>query len=230
MTTSVLDCCNNHIILGKTVTCLQSSSRVELGCKNGMGGLQLLQPLSRATTTIGRFHFLHFDVLFTQIAQFFHCVPLKRAIWSSKTLSIEQFCYLKKRVKWRHVTSRRVTPFPNWGGRKGKILRRRSVCRRLRSVASGFRAVWPDLSNFRHFGKSLPVFGKFLTVHLLLGKILSWRGQIFGIIGLIFIIANGQILKNNLSIWPHWFRVTPSTSFSCCQPTIALNCLSRRKL
>ena len=53
-------------------------------------------------------------------------------------------------------------------------------------------------------GKILQVFGSFLTVYLLFGKILSIIWQICEIIGLIFIAANGQILKNNLTIWSHW--------------------------
>ena len=37
-----------------------------------------------------------------------------------------------------------------------------------------------------------------------LAKMLSLLWQIRYIIGLIFIVANGQILKNNLTIWSHW--------------------------
>ena len=64
-------------------------------------------------------------------------------------------------------------------------------------------AVWPDLEKFRQFGKTLQVFGKFLTVHFLFGKILSLLWQICVIIGLVFILENGQILKNNKAIWSH---------------------------
>ena len=46
-------------------------------------------------------------------------------------------------------------------------------------------AVWPDLAKFRHFGI-------FLTVYF-----------VFDNIVLIFIVANGQILKNNLIILSH---------------------------
>ena len=46
------------------------------------------------------------------------------------------------------------------------------------------------------------VIGKFLTVYFLFGKMLSLLWQIWYIIGLIFIVANGQILKNNLTIYP----------------------------
>ena len=35
---------------------------------------------------------------------------------------------------------------------------------------------------------------------------LSLLWQICDIIGLIFIVANGQILKTNLTIWSHWLR------------------------
>ena len=49
----------------------------------------------------------------------------------------------------------------------------------------------------------LQVFGKFLTVYFLFCKILSLLGQICDIIGPIFIVANGQILTNNLTIWSH---------------------------
>ena len=53
--------------------------------------------------------------------------------------------------------------------------------------------MWPDFAKFRHFGKSLQVFG----------KMLSLLGQIFNIIVLIFIVANGPLVKNNLTIWSH---------------------------
>ena len=56
--------------------------------------------------------------------------------------------------------------------------------------------MWPDLAKFRHFGK-------FLTVYFLFGKMLSLLWQICDIIGLIFGVANGQILKNFLTIWSH---------------------------
>ena len=44
----------------------------------------------------------------------------------------------------------------------------------------------------------------FLTVYFLLGTMLSLLWRISHIIGLIFTVANGQILKNNLTIWSHW--------------------------
>ena len=82
-----------------------------------------------------------------------------------------------------------------------------NVCT-LKPSYFNFRAVWPDLAKFCHFGKSFPVSGKFLTVYFLVGKILSWLWQFCDIIGLIFIAANGQILKNNLTIWSQCFRDT----------------------
>ena len=74
-----------------------------------------------------------------------------------------------------------------------------------------FCSVWPDLTKFRHFGKSWQIFGKFLTVYFLPGKLLSPPWQIYVIFGLNFIAANGQILKNNLTIWSHWFCSTGKT-------------------
>ena len=73
--------------------------------------------------------------------------------------------------------------------------------------------VWPDLAKFRHFGKNLQVVDQFLMVYFVFGKIMSLPWQICDNIGLIFIVANGQILKNNLTIWSH------------CQPPLKLICL-----
>ena len=44
-----------------------------------------------------------------------------------------------------------------------------------------------------------------MTVYFFLGKMLSLLWQICDIIGHFFIVANGQILKNNLTIRPHCF-------------------------
>ena len=55
---------------------------------------------------------------------------------------------------------------------------------------------------FATFGKSLKVFGKFLTFYFLFGKMLSLLWQSCEIIWLIFIGAN-----NNLIIWLHcWHK------------------------
>ena len=61
--------------------------------------------------------------------------------------------------------------------------------------------VWPDWAKFCHFGR-------FFRVYLLSGKMLSLLWQICDIIGLIFIVANGQVLNNNLTIWSYrpWWR------------------------
>ena len=61
-------------------------------------------------------------------------------------------------------------------------------------------AVWPDLAKFHHFR----CIGKSLTVCFLFGKMLSQLWQTCYIIFQIFTVANGQILKNNLTIWSHW--------------------------
>ena len=86
-----------------------------------------------------------------------------------------------------------VTPYTKW-----------SIC--------GQGPVWPDLAKFRHFGKSSWVVGKFLMVYLLfvqnadptLANLLHFR--------LIFIVANGQILNNNLVTLP---RTNPSKMLAC---------------
>ena len=70
--------------------------------------------------------------------------------------------------------------------------------------------VWPDLAKFRHYGKILQVFGKFLAVYLLFGKLLSLNLA-------IFISANGQILKNNPTIWSHWTWHMPLQTTNCKQ-------------
>ena len=59
------------------------------------------------------------------------------------------------------------------------------------------------------FGKILPLWQKFkslwqfLTAYFLFGKVLNLLWQICEIVGLIFIFANGQMLKNNLTLWSH---------------------------
>ena len=52
--------------------------------------------------------------------------------------------------------------------------------------------------------QKIHVFGKFLTVYFLFRKMLSLLLQIWYIFGRIFIVADGQILKNNLTIWSHY--------------------------
>ena len=67
--------------------------------------------------------------------------------------------------------------------------------------------VWPELAKIRHFGK-------FLTVHFLFGKMISLLWRFLYIIELIFIVTNGQILKNNLTIWSHCLVVTSMARWS----------------
>ena len=85
---------------------------------------------------------------------------------------------------------------------------RREHWRSSSSQPSMLYESWPDLAKIRHFDKSLQVFGKILTVYFLFGKTLSILCQICDIIGLIFSVANGQILKNNLTIWSHWLHAS----------------------
>ena len=60
-------------------------------------------------------------------------------------------------------------------------------------------SVRPDLAKFRHFGKTLTVFSY-------LAKCWAYFGTFGKLpIGLIFIVANGEILKNNLTILSHWW-------------------------
>ena len=70
--------------------------------------------------------------------------------------------------------------------------------------------MWPDLAKFCHFGKKLQVFGKFLKVYFLFGKMLSILWQICDIFGLNFLFAIGQILKNYLTIWSHCWYFYPA--------------------
>ena len=65
-------------------------------------------------------------------------------------------------------------------------------------------ATWPDLAKFRHFGKVYKSLANFWQLISYLAKCWAYiLWQIRDIIGLIFIVANGQILKNNQTIWSH---------------------------
>ena len=72
-------------------------------------------------------------------------------------------------------------------------------------------SILPYWACVTRFGKISPIgqnfssLAKFLTVHFPFGKMLSLLWQICDIIGLVFIFANGQILKNNLAIWSHCY-------------------------
>ena len=54
-------------------------------------------------------------------------------------------------------------------------------------------------------------FWQILTVYFLFGKILSLLWKIWYTVGLIFIVANAKILKNNLIIWSHCLLPQQST-------------------
>ena len=73
-------------------------------------------------------------------------------------------------------------------GAKGKRERRDEQCDQI----------WRNFATLAKVYKSLAIF---LTVYFLFGKILSLLWQNCDIIGLFFIVADGQILKNNPTIW-----------------------------
>ena len=52
--------------------------------------------------------------------------------------------------------------------------------------------------------KILQVFGKLLTVYFLFGKTVNLFWLFCFTYLIIFIVANGQILKHNLTLWSHW--------------------------
>ena len=63
------------------------------------------------------------------------------------------------------------------------------------------KAGWPDLAKFRLFGWMLTVYFLFADPTL----VNLWHH------GLIFIVANGQILKNNTTIWSHCLKGATDT-------------------
>ena len=63
--------------------------------------------------------------------------------------------------------------------------------------------VWPDLAKLRQFRKNGQVFGICSKVYFLFGNMMGLLWQIWYIIGLVFIVVNFQISKNNLAIWSH---------------------------
>ena len=67
------------------------------------------------------------------------------------------------------------------------------------------------MTRFGEISKLLQKFTslcQILTVYFLFVKMISLLWQICDIIGLYFIVANGQILKNNLTIWVHYIVVS----------------------
>ena len=68
-----------------------------------------------------------------------------------------------------------------------------------------------SVTRFGEISKLLQKFTslcQILTVYFLFVKMISLLWQICDIIGLYFIVANGQILKNNLTIWVHYIVVS----------------------
>ena len=50
----------------------------------------------------------------------------------------------------------------------------------------------------------LNVFGNCLTIYLIFGKMLNFLWNFFNAIWHIFIVNNGQYVKNYVAIWSHW--------------------------
>ena len=64
--------------------------------------------------------------------------------------------------------------------------------------------------------KILRIFGKLFWFLSFFGKNFSLPRGICNIIWMIFFVANGQILKNNLTIWSHCARCFSSVNISSC--------------
>ena len=58
----------------------------------------------------------------------------------------------------------------------------------------------PNFATLAKFYKSLAIFWRFFSYF---AKCWAHFGEFGNIIGLIFIVANGQMLRNNLTIWSH---------------------------
>ena len=68
------------------------------------------------------------------------------------------------------------------------------MSRRTTSSVTRFGEIFP-------LGQNLKVFGNFLRVYLVFGKILNLRWQSFLLLGNFSLLSSGQILKkNNLAI------------------------------
>ena len=63
--------------------------------------------------------------------------------------------------------------------------------------------MWPDLAKFRHFGKTLKVFGYYLMVYFALGIFLNIIGQIFMTLDKFSLLLMARNRKDNLAIWSH---------------------------
>ena len=64
--------------------------------------------------------------------------------------------------------------------------------------------MWPDLEKFRHLGKILKRVWPFLEWLFSIWQNWEHTLAIFYALGQIFVVLNGQMLKNNLAIWSHW--------------------------
>jgi len=74
------------------------------------------------------------------------------------------------------------------------------------------KSVWPDLAKFGHLGKTLKAFGYSLRLYFVFGKILTLIGQIFMILDKISLLIMAQYWKDNLAIWSHCSKCTPTRS------------------
>ena len=74
------------------------------------------------------------------------------------------------------------------------------------------------MGSVTRFGEISPLWQKLTSLWQIFDSLFpSWLWLICDIIGPIFIIAKGQILKNNLTNWSHWapmFDTSFDTSFS----------------
>ena len=72
--------------------------------------------------------------------------------------------------------------------------------------------VWPDLANFRHFGKISPFWQNLQSLGIFWGsiwylaKFLAYFGIFCILLGKFSLMSLGQMLKNNLAIWSHWLQ------------------------
>ena len=87
-----------------------------------------------------------------------------------------------------HYTKELHDIVPSWGhkSRSKSCLCKKLFCVQCDQIWRKFTSIW-----------------QILTVYFLFGELLSLLWQICDIIGLIFVDANGHILKNNLIIWSH---------------------------
>ena len=145
-------------------------------------------------------------------------VIIKKQIFLTKQPSLAKVETAKQSLSmcilqslWEKLTELFLSVVYVWAWRKFCVPTLKLFCstffRVICQLCESESAVRPYLAKFRHFGKSFQVFCKILAIYFLFGKKLSLLWQICDVIGLIFIDANGQILKNNLTIWSHWVRV-----------------------